>query len=227
MIERRTLPMADYSCSELRGDGAARAGTHRGAGGSSRAELLRRAIVAGGALTGGGILIAGLAGPGSSAPSPAQDVRILNLVLLLEYLESSFYTEAHAKHAFKGELRQFVTVVGAHEREHVAYLKKALGARARKRPRFDFGDATVNREKFIAAATALEDTSVAAYNGQAGNLTPDALAAAATIVSVEARHAAWIRSIAGELPAAEATDTPKTEAEVMRALRKTGFLKAT
>ena len=33
-------------------------------------------------------------------------------------------------------------------------------------------------------------------------------AAAATVVSVEARHAAWIRSIAGEPPAPEATDAP-------------------
>jgi rubrerythrin len=213
--------MGDHSCTELGPDSVAAAAAH-----SSRAELLRRAIVGGGALTAGGILIAGLPGPGGSAPSPAQDVRILNLVLLLEYLESSFYTEARAKGAFKGELRQYVTVVAAHERAHVAYLKKALGAQARKRPRFDFGDATVNADKFIDAAIALEDTSVAAYNGQAGNLTPDALAAAATIVSVEARHAAWIRSIAGKLPAAEATDTPKTEAEVLRAVRKTGFLKS-
>jgi rubrerythrin len=226
MIERRAFPLSDYSCSELRGDDTARAGTNRGGGGSSRAELLRRAIVAGGAFTGGGILLTGLPRSAASAPSPAQDVRILNLVLLLEYLESSFYAEARTKHAFNGELQQFVTVVGAHEREHVSYLKKALGARARKRPRFDFGDATEKPEKFIAAATALEDTSVAAYNGQAGNLTPEALAAAATIVSVEARHAAWIRAIAGKLPAAEATDTPKTEAEVLRALRKTGFLKS-
>ena len=40
----------------------------------------------------------------------------------------------------------------------------------------------------------LEDVAVAAYNGQAGNLTKDALRAAATVISVDARHTAWIRS---------------------------------
>ena len=45
----------------------------------------------------------------------------------------------------------------------------------------------------------LEDTAVAAYNGQAANHeTKPTLKAAATIVSVEARHAAWIRDIVGE-----------------------------
>ena len=48
---------------------------------------------------------------------------------------------------------------------------------------------------------ALEETAVAAYNGQATNLTPEALATAARIASVEARHASWARGIAGEAPA--------------------------
>ena len=52
----------------------------------------------------------------------------------------------------------------------------------------------------------LEDTAVAAYNGQAVNLTKPVLKAAATIVSVEARHAAWIRDIVGQPAAPQATD---------------------
>ncbi len=218
--------MPDHSCAQLDEDRPTSPSAHPLPGGTSRAALLKRAIVAGGAFTSGGILLTGLPGAAASASSPARDARILNLVLLVEYLESSFYAEARAKRAFKGELRQFITIVGAHEREHVSFLRKALGTQARKRPAFDFGDATENPKKFIAAATALEDTSVATYNGQAANLTSDVLAAAATIVSVEARHAAWIRAIAGKLPAAEATDAPMTEAEVHAALRKTGFLKS-
>jgi rubrerythrin len=75
------------------------------------------------------------------------------------------------------------------------------------------------------AAVALEDTSIAAYNSQATNLTAGTLAAAAKIASVESRHGAWIRAIAGEVPASEATDSPMTEAQVRAALRKTGFVK--
>jgi hypothetical protein len=192
----------------------------------SRAQLLRRAAVTGGALTAGGVLIGGLPRLASSAPSPAQDARILNLVLLLEYVEAGFYAEARAKGVLRGELRKFASVAGGHEQQHVAFLKKALGSSARKQPRLNFGQATTDPDAFVRAAVALEDTSVAAYNGQATNLTGGTLAAAAKIVSVEARHAAWIRAIAGEVPAAEATDTPMTEAEVRAALRKTGFVRS-
>ncbi len=216
--------MSDRSCSELRHAGVADADGPGMQGRRSRAEFVRRAVVPGAVLTAGGLLIAGLPRLAASAPSPAQDVRVLNLVLLLEYLEAAFYKEARARDALRGELRQFARVVGTHEQQHVAFLKKTLGKKARREPRFEFGEATTDPDRFLAAAVALEDTSVAAYNGQATNLTKGALAAAARIVSVEARHAAWIRAIAGKLPAADATDPPKTQAQVMAALKKTGFL---
>ena len=108
--------------------------------------------------------------------------------------------------ALRGELREYVNVVGAHEQQHVSFLKTALGAKARGKPRLAFGRSTTDPDAFVAAAVALEDTSVAAYNGQATNLTNATLTAAAKIVSVEARHAAWIRAIAGKPPAADATD---------------------
>jgi hypothetical protein len=204
------------------GDAERRAVTTR----SSRTELLRGAVVAGGILTTGGVVMGALPKLAASAPSPAQDVRILNLVLLLEYVEAAFYAEARAKGALRGELRQFAGVVGRHERQHVSFLKKALGGKARGEPRLDFGKATTDPDAFVAAAVTIEDTVVAAYNGQATNLTADTLAAAARIVSVEARHAAWIRAIAGKLPASKATDPLKTQAQVMATLRKTGFLRS-
>ena len=70
----------------------------------------------------------------------------------------------------------------------------------------------------------LEDVAVAAYNGQAANLTKGALQAAATIISVDARHAAWIRSIIGESPAADAVDAPLTAEEATATLDESGFL---
>lgn len=192
----------------------------------TRTELLRRAAIAGGAVTAGGVLAGGLPRLASSAPSPAQDVRVLNLILLLEYVEAAFYADAQAKGALRGELREYVTVVGGHEQQHVSFLKNALGTKARGEPRLAFGRATTDPDAFVVAAVVLEDTSVAAYNGQATNLTRGTLAAAATIVSVEARHAAWIRAIAGKLPAADATDPSITQAQVMAALRKTGFIRS-
>jgi hypothetical protein len=41
-------------------------------------------------------------------------------------------------------------------------------------------------------------------------------------VSVEARHAAWIRSIAGRDPAPQTTDEPRTEAQVRAGLKDLG-----
>lgn len=192
----------------------------------TRADVIRRALVAGGTLTLGGVAIAGLPRFALSAPSPAQDVRVLNVVLLLEYLEEAFYADAVARPALTGELRQYAQVVGGHERAHVAFIKKALGNAARKKPTLSFGDATRTPAKFTAAALALEDLSVAAYNGQAANLTKGTLAAAARIVSVEARHAAWIRFIADKVPAPQPTDLPATEAQVTTRIERTGFVKS-
>lgn len=191
----------------------------------SRASVLRRAVAVGGALSAGGLVVAAaVPGRAGSAPSPAQDVKIFDLVLLLELLEESFYREALKKGKLRGELRQFARVVHAHERAHVAFFRKVLGNKASAPPKFDFGDVTGDPDKFAATAAVLEDTGVAAYNGQAANLTKPSLAAAAKIVSVEARHAAWVRAIRGEDPAPRATDKPMTAKQVMAAVRKTGFV---
>lgn len=187
-------------------------------------RLTRRAVVAGGGLAAGAAALGGVPRPAASA-TPGRDVRVLNFVLLLEEIEAGFYAEARARGRLRGELAQFADVVGGHERAHVAFLRKALGAAARPRPRLSFGNAVSNARSFVAAAVVLEDNSVAAYNGQAANLSPDALLAAARIVSVEARHAAWIRDIAGRPPAAKATDEPRTEAQALAVVRKLGFLR--
>ena len=132
--------------------------------------------------------------------------------------------EAVAKRS--GELLEYVSIVRGHERAHVAFLKGALGNKAQKAPALDFGDTTSDPAKFIAAAIALEEMMIAAYNGQAANLTKGTLTQAAKIASVEARHAGWIRAIAGENPAPSATDLPKTAAQVQAELEQTGFIRS-
>jgi hypothetical protein len=192
----------------------------------TRGQLIRRALLAGGTLALGGVTIGGLPRFAFSAPSPAQDVRVLNLVLLLEHLEAEFYADAAQRGGLAGELRQFARVVGGHEQEHVAFIRKTLGNAARKKPNLSFGSGTVDPAVFTAAALALEDLSVAAYNGQAANLTKGALGAAARIVSVEARHAAWIRFVAGKVPAPDPTDDPATAKQVEARIRRTGFVRS-
>jgi rubrerythrin len=189
----------------------------------SRRHALRVAAV-GGAVFLGSVLIAGLPRPAVSAPSAAQDVEILNFALVLEHMQSRFYEEAAAAGILEGELNDFVEVVRGHEREHVDYLTEALGERARTAPTFAFGNALADADTFVTAAVALEDLGVAAYNGQATNLTRERLAAAATIVSVDARHAAWIRSLAGQTPARQPTDEPLTLRQAQATIDELGFV---
>jgi ferritin-like protein len=66
---------------------------------------------------------------------------------------------------------------------------------------------------------------VAAYNGQGANLTRPALAAAVEIVSVEARHAAWVRDLVGKLPAPLAQDQLWSARKATAALLRTGFVR--
>lgn len=190
----------------------------------SRRELLKVAIAGGGAVLLGGVAVERMLGSTAATPSAKQDRRILNYALLLEYLQAAFYAEAISRGRLRGELREFADVVGGHEQAHVAFLKKALGANAREKPPFHFGAATRNPQKFAATAQALEDAGVAAYNGQAANVTKPILAAAITIVSVEARHAAWIRDILGLAPAPYAADPGATPNEVTTKLRSLGVL---
>lgn len=102
----------------------------------SRANVLKR-IAAGGAIFAGGVLVADLPRSAESAPSPAQDAEILNLALLLEHMEADFFAEASVSAKLTGELLEFTDIVRGHERAHVAFLRDALGRKARKRPTFD------------------------------------------------------------------------------------------
>ncbi len=174
----------------------------------SRAGLLKGGLAVLGAIGGTALGAAELAAAPGSGGSAATDHEILMFGLLIERLQAAFYAAALRGGQLTGEARQFAQVVGAEEQAHVKYLSDALGPSAGKSPRFKFGDAATDPAKFIATAISLEETGLGVYNGQAVNLTPTTLAAAARIVSVEARHAAWARALAGKDPAPVAVDMP-------------------
>jgi len=111
-----------------------------------------------------------------------------------------------------------------HELAHVDFLEQALGSNAIAKPAFDFKGTTTDATKFTATAIVLEDTGVAAYNGQGPRLRRKTLPAAASVVSVEARHAAWIRHIAGKRPAPAPLDPAKSRKQVTDAVAATGFI---
>jgi hypothetical protein len=182
-----------------------------------------------GTLAGGGAALTALALAEPGRAQSRADVAILNYALTLEYLQAAFYTEAERRDALRSRLaRQTTRVLGAVERAHVSALQDALGAAAVKRPSFDFKGTTEDEDAFIRTAVAFEDLGTAAYKGQAHRLeSPQLLAAAVSIHSVEARHAAWIRYLAGAPPATSALDEPRSMAETRRLVASTGFIVAT
>ncbi len=190
--------------------------------GTTRAQFFRRAATGGGALLVGGVAFGGL--PGVASAQTARDVEILNFALTLEYLEAEFYTRAEASGALNGESLEFARVVGRHERAHVGFLTDALGSSAVAKPTFDFKGTTADAEAFRMTAVALEDLGVSAYNGQGPRISRSLLGAAASIVSVEARHAAWIRDIVGRNPAPRAFDPARSMQQVLAAVEDTGFI---
>ena len=203
-------------------DGGAEA---RASEAGSRGAMLRRAALAGSALLGGAAIAGGAADLAASAPRRVRDARILNFLLLIEHLQADFYGQAAAGGALRGELRTFARTVGAHERRHVAALRRILRGEARKKPTFDFGTAVRDADEFARTALELEEMGASAYIGQGANLGPQTVALAAGITAVEARHAAWIRDFLGENPAPRPADPSLTGKQVLAAIRKTGFVK--
>lgn len=177
-------------------------------GGDTRSQFLRRAGLAGGAVIGGGAVLGALA-PAAMAFTtgnrpPAKfgkgDIGILNYALTLEYLEATFYNEATANQrrtAFipnnQPEAHVFLRTVTDDENQHVKALKKVLGRHAIKKPKFNYHGDNADYKRFLAASFTFENEGVHAYSGQAFNIKdPKVLAAALSIVTVEARHASVV-----------------------------------
>jgi hypothetical protein len=206
--------------------------------GDTRLSFLRKSAVASGAAISGGALLSALV-PGAALAAgggrpPASfgkgDVGILNYALTLEYLEAAFYNGAtSANMSLNSQTAAFLKVVTKDENAHVAFLKKALGSKAAKEPKFNFKGANTSPEMFMKTAQVLENTGVHAYSGQAPNIKNVAyVKAALSILTIEARHASVIGLLndpTGEMIAPNGPfDTPLTAAKVLAAVKGTGFI---
>jgi ferritin-like protein len=187
--------------------------------GVGRAELLL------GALAGAAGWTAGRAGDAVSAGLTENDTRILRFDLQLEYLQAMMYTQALRLGHLRPAVREAARVVGAHEWAHARALKGILGPRAVRRGFFDYHGVTEDERAFLRTAVAFEDLTAALLKYQAVRLDSRAvLAAAISLHSVEARHAAWLRRVAGVLPTLKAFDRPASQAKMRDLVLSTHFL---
>jgi rubrerythrin len=198
----------------------------------TRSAFLRKAGVFGGSIVAGGAALGGLPAI-ASASAASTDRDILNFALTLEYLEAAFYKEA-VKHAgLSGKELELAKLVAHHEVEHVRFLKKALGSKAVRSPRFDFQGTTQNRSKFLKTAFILENEGVAAYSGQGPRIREVAyVKAALSILTIEARHAAAFAQIRGHITGKSGItpngsfDKPKSKSRVLSDVKATHFIKS-
>jgi hypothetical protein len=189
-------------------------------------EMGRGAFLTKGALAVGAIYGSLAVGPyvrRALAQSSMGDVDILNFALTLEYLEAAFYEQGLKTAKLGSEARGVAQEIAQNEKDHVDALMGAvtdLGGMPVEAPAVDFGGAVKSESGFLKLAQTFEDTGVSAYNGAGPMLkSKDLLATAGAIVQVEARHAARIRLLNGELPAPAAFDTPLDMDQVLEAVK--------
>lgn len=184
----------------------------------SRRKFAKSAVNAGLALGAVGV-VGGM--PATARAQTITDADILNFALNLEYLEAEFYTvittgntiaqlgipvtgtgtpgptTGAARLNFGGNrlLEQTAQELAYDERQHVLFIRQALGSAAVAKPAINFAPAGVTSvQRFLQVARVLEDVGVTAYGGAAPLITDKGiLAAAVRIALVEALHAGNVR----------------------------------
>jgi hypothetical protein len=127
------------------------------------------------------------------------DIGILNYALTLEYLETAFYQDVIKSGLFKGAELALIKKFGMEEGEHVTALTaavKSLGGKPAPEPKTEFP--LKSAKSVLELAGTVENLGAAAYLGQAANITsPEVLASALAIHSVEGRHASTLNTVLG------------------------------
>ena len=157
----------------------------------------------------------------------ANDLAVLNYALVLEQLESYFYATAQrnfsaaafAAAGFNASVYSYFTTIALNEQIHVGTLRAVITARGGTPvPNCTYSFPVTTVADYFRVAAILENTGVSAYDGAANAITDTALQqVAATIATVEARHAAIINLLNGVSPFPTTNDTALTPSQVVQA----------
>ena len=167
------------------------------------------------------------------------DIGLLNYIFVLKQLEATFYqmvkdaiaSTTPPTPSFSAAEAAYLTQVATHEAIHRDIIKTVINrdAAAQVLPNLTTDFSTIDfksRASILDAAVLLEDLGVAACNG-AGHLlkTQKYVVLAGQIVSVEARHAAYVRDLVSpgtfaDTADANGLDQQKPPAMVMTAIQK-------
>jgi len=198
--------------------------------GVGRRELLFRSA----ALFGAGTLLSS----SLNAQTAPTDLTLLNFALSLENLEAAFYTQGLAQFSstdfnnstfiqnfgsvISGDVYAYLSLIRNHETQHVRSLQAlitSLNGTPVKPCTYNFGYKTV--DDFITVAALLENTGVMAYDGAMSQISSASLKTqAATIATVEARHASYLSLLTGNSPFPASFDTPATSTAILAAAAK-------
>lgn len=128
------------------------------------------------------------------------DLGIANYALTLEYLEADFYDKAIESGLLKGQALELAKKFGDSEQQHVTALEnmiKQAGGKAAAKPETKFP--LESQDEILDLAYNVENVGAAAYFGQADKIaSKEILAAALSIHTVEARHAAALGQVLGK-----------------------------
>lgn len=172
------------------------------------------------------------------AQSTSPDLTLLNFALTLENLEAAFYTQGLSQFSSSdfgnsnfiqnfgtligGDVYAYLSLIRDQEAQHVRILQSVitgLGGSPSKPCTYNFGYKTA--DDFITIAALLENTGVMAYDGAISSISSASLkTTAATIATVEARHASYINLLTGASPSTASFDTAGTSAAILAVANK-------